>query len=223
MGSQSNNTSTSTSSKKRKAEKVQTTQNDDQSQDPDVPDFVRRGSYPGNVPSGPHCFRRREVEEEKEEVKHPTTATTRLEVSEMVTWRINTDQTEYIYLQASDVRRQVQQAPSAQRSVGKYPGNYNNNPPLPLSSKTPRREFPINPSPAPGETPRNYQGGQPGPIRAFYNDQDRTKFDVGYKDASKPPRGPRNGSAHPNLNYSLATYHPAPTVTDTSKAKKAKK
>ncbi|KAK8016827.1 hypothetical protein PG993_015016 [Apiospora rasikravindrae] len=134
-----------------------------------------------------------------------------------------TDQPECTVLQASDVRRQVQEAPKLMKSVGKYPGHYNNNPPLPLSANKPYREFPVVPSPAPGRTPQNYRGGEPGPIRAFYNEQDRSHFDVAYKDATKPPRGPRNGSPYPNSNFSLATYHAAPTVVDTSKSKKAKK
>ncbi|UQC89629.1 uncharacterized protein CLUP02_15160 [Colletotrichum lupini] len=51
----------------------------------------------------------------------------------------------------------------------------------------------------------------PGPVRAFYNENDRSTFDVGYKDVTLAPRGPRNGRQHGNSNFSLATYHPAPT------------
>ncbi|KAK7962080.1 uncharacterized protein PG986_002905 [Apiospora aurea] len=185
MGSQSNNTSTSTSSKKRKAEKVQTTQNDDQSQDPDVPDFVRRGSY------------------------YETGVT---------------DRPQFTYLQASDVRRQVQQAPAQFGAEARYPRPYHNNPPEPLTSQAPHREFPIVPSPAPGQAPSNFQRGMPyGPVRAFYNENDRTQFDAGYHDDTRPPTGPRKGSQYPKSPYSLATYHPGPTASDDEKSKKKKK
>ncbi|KAK6860442.1 hypothetical protein PG995_004078 [Apiospora arundinis] len=115
------------------------------------------------------------------------------------------DQPEYKYLQASDVRRQVQKAPSRPKSVG------------------PHREFPIVPSPKPGEPGRKWKGkSEPGPVRAFYNENDRTQFDVGYHDKTRAPLGPQNGRKHQNTPFSLATYHPAPVNIDTANVKKNK-
>lgn len=122
----------------------------------------------------------------------------------------------YKYLQASDVRRQVRQAPPQHRSTGKYPQPYGNRPPLPLSAAPPYTEYPIVPSPRDGSAPCNYTGGNPGPVRAFYNNDDRERFDVGYHDPNRPPVAPRNGRSHASTPYSLAEYRPAPTYTNTS-------
>ncbi|KAK7983546.1 hypothetical protein PG989_010948 [Apiospora arundinis] len=138
---------------------------------------------------------------------------------------VDDDQPEFKYLQASDVRRQVQQAPKEMKSAGIYPRYYGNKPYQPLSSPAPHREFPIAPSPQPGEAPRNWQPGRkPGPVRAFYNEQDRGQFDVGYHDPSRPPTGPQNGAAEVKRPYSLATYHPGPANVNanTSNSKKQK-
>lgn len=124
-------------------------------------------------------------------------------------------QPEYKYLQASDVRRQVQQAPSYEQPV--YPKKYWNKPPLPLQAQPPYKEFPIVPSPRNGSASRNYvHPDPPGPVRAFYNDGDRSKFDVGFHDEKEPPRGPREGRPYMDSPFSLAPYLPAPTYTDTS-------
>ncbi|KAK6829501.1 hypothetical protein PG987_010085 [Apiospora arundinis] len=138
---------------------------------------------------------------------------------------VDDDQPEFKYLQASDVRRQVQQAPKEMKSAGIYPRYYGNKPYQPLSSPAPHREFPIAPSPQPGEAPRNWQPGRkPGPVRAFYNEQDRSQFDVGYHDPSRPPTGPQNGAAEVKRPYSLATYHPGPANANanTGNSKKQK-
>lgn len=125
-------------------------------------------------------------------------------------------QPQYQYLQASDVRRQVQEAPTNIRSVGAYPKTYHNQPPEPLRAQPPFREYPVVPSPANGSPAGNYTGGNPGPTRAFYNNNDRSTFDVGYHDSTRAPLGPRNGRAHTNTPYSLAKYVPAPDFIDTS-------
>ncbi|KAK6065698.1 hypothetical protein SCUP234_12459 [Seiridium cupressi] len=123
-------------------------------------------------------------------------------------------QQEYRYLEASDVRRQVREAPSIDRSVGGYPKTYHNQPPQPLRAQQPYKEYPIVPSPQGGSAPGNHRAGRrPGPVRAFYNDADRTKFDVGYHDANSAPAGPRDGREFMNTNYSLGKYYPAPTYT----------
>ncbi|KAK1465877.1 hypothetical protein CMEL01_11869 [Colletotrichum melonis] len=126
------------------------------------------------------------------------------------------------YYQASDVRRQVREAPAGLAAQRHYPRVYHNQPPLPLSSAPPYREFPIVPSPQDGSTPKNFTRSDPtpGPVRAFYNENDRSTFDVGYKDVTLAPRGPRNGRQHGNSNFSLATYHPAPTHVDCSSVKR---
>jgi hypothetical protein len=116
------------------------------------------------------------------------------------------------------VRRQVKEAPPRTRAHGKYPAVFHNDEKLPLSSKGTHFEFPIKPSSGVVAGSSGFQGGgPPGPVRAFYNNRDRTTFNIGFKDSSKPPRGPRNGRPEPNLPYSLGIYHPAPTFTDTSK------
>ena len=132
---------------------------------------------------------------------------------------------DYKYLTASDVRRQVSEAPKHDYSVaGSYPKPFHNLPSgagsdrttLSLSSNPPRKEFPIKPSN--GVTGRNYTGGNPGEVRAFYNVGDRSRFDVGYKDDSAAPTAPRGEGRHARRPFALATYHggEGPTYTDTS-------
>ncbi|KAK1699905.1 hypothetical protein BDP55DRAFT_645284 [Colletotrichum godetiae] len=77
-------------------------------------------------------------------------------------------------------------------------------------------------SPQNGSAPKSFTRATPesGPVRAFYNEDDRTVFDVGYKDVSPAPRGPQNGARHANLNFSLATYHPAATPVNCSTVKR---
>jgi hypothetical protein len=135
----------------------------------------------------------------------------------MQQYRTGAEPQEYRHHQASDVRRQVEEAPrqDGQRS-SLYPKEYHNNPPQPLSARGPYSEYPIRPSPRDGAAPSNYTSGCPGPVRAFYNNDSRSEFDVGYHDSFLPPRGPRNGREHPNSNYSLASYHPGPDYTDNS-------
>jgi hypothetical protein len=130
------------------------------------------------------------------------------------------DKPEYKYLEASDVRRQVQEAPSTPSSKTKYPVKYHNNSPLPLRAQPSYKEFPVVPSPHQGSTPVNYVHGEPGPVRAFYDENDLSEFDVGFHDPQKPPLGPRNGKPYPNRPYTLATYRPAPTYIDTSTIKR---
>ncbi|KAK8008385.1 hypothetical protein PG991_010936 [Apiospora marii] len=109
-----------------------------------------------------------------------------------------TDAAEYTYLEASDVRRQVQEAPSRLRSQGGYPKVYRNNPPLPLSSSGPHVEYPIVPSPLPGEAGANYRRGTPpGPVRAIYSEGDRSRFDVGFHDQAKASLLPQTGQNDP--------------------------
>jgi hypothetical protein len=69
-------------------------------------------------------------------------------------------------------------------------------------------------------TPPNYRGGDPGPVRAVYNPNDRASVDVVYHDPRGAPVGPRNGRAHPSTPYEMAKYYPSPTYTDPSKVTK---
>ncbi|OTA92449.1 hypothetical protein M434DRAFT_12379 [Hypoxylon sp. CO27-5] len=129
-------------------------------------------------------------------------------------YQTGTTEPEYQYLAAADVRRQVREAPLALNSSGRYPSIYHNKPPLPLRSQPPYREFPIVPSPQGGSAPGNYRYDKPGPVRAFYNDNNRTQFDVGYHDPNRATRGPRDGREFADTHFSLAQYHPAPTYTN---------
>ncbi|KEZ44243.1 hypothetical protein SAPIO_CDS3186 [Scedosporium apiospermum] len=123
------------------------------------------------------------------------------------------DEPDCKYFQASDVRRQVQQAPTTPRRFVKYLNRYHNGPRPLLHARRPFKEYPIAPSHQNGSAPGNFVCGDPGPVRAFYSESDRSEFDIGYRE---PPRGLRKGKKHPDAPYSLASYHPAPTYTDTS-------
>lgn len=71
------------------------------------------------------------------------------------------------------------------------------------------------PSPRNGSAPRNFTSRDPaGPIRAFYNNNDRREFDVGYHDAERAPVAPRRGRPYVSRPYTLAEYVPAPTYTE---------
>ncbi|KAK4241037.1 hypothetical protein C8A03DRAFT_12684, partial [Achaetomium macrosporum] len=130
----------------------------------------------------------------------------------------------YKYLQASDVRRQVREAPSENASVGRYPKPFSNHEALSLSSKAPHREFPLTPTPGTSSnSARNYRGGDPGPVRAVYNDRDRSSVDVAYHDPNGAPVGPRNGRANPSTPYAMAKYRESPTYTDTSECKHSRR
>ncbi|KAI0852922.1 hypothetical protein F5Y00DRAFT_272512 [Daldinia vernicosa] len=81
------------------------------------------------------------------------------------------------YLNAKDVRRQVQNAPSGQLPGTKYATTFHNREDLPnLKSTIPRLEFPLR------NDGSSYRRGAPGPVRAIYNEdpEDRTNFDVVY-------------------------------------------
>lgn len=116
------------------------------------------------------------------------------------------------FYQASDVRRQIGVAPSNPRLGRRYPGRYGNMEGLPLTSERPRLEYPVAPSPAPGQPPRNYPGyGPPGPSRLIYNRNDRESGDVIYHNPNLPAReGPRGI----NQPFSMATYHAGPTYAE---------
>ncbi|KAK8122650.1 hypothetical protein PG984_011320 [Apiospora sp. TS-2023a] len=120
-----------------------------------------------------------------------------------------TDAPEYAYLEASDVERQVLEAPTRIRSHGVYPKPYRNDPPLPLSSPGPHLEYPVVPSPRPGQAGANYRrGSAPGPVRAIFNENDRSRFDVGFHDDKKARSRSQKWERYPNSPFSLATYHP---------------
>ncbi|KFH40801.1 hypothetical protein ACRE_085040 [Hapsidospora chrysogenum ATCC 11550] len=127
---------------------------------------------------------------------------------------------EYEYLEASDVRRQVREAPSRPSRRNPYPRYYGNKPPLDLQAQPPYREYPIVPTPTSASSRRNYgeHRANPGPVRAFYNENDRDRggFDVGFHDARLPTTGPRDGAEDRRSHFSLATYREAPTYTDTA-------
>ena len=92
------------------------------------------------------------------------------------------------------MRRQVQQALARLQSEGAYPRRYFNRTPQDLSAQPPYMEYPITPSPQSGSAPSNYRRGvEPGPVRAFYNNGDRSKFDVGYHDPARAPTGREMG------------------------------
>ncbi|KAI8308219.1 hypothetical protein K4K61_002881 [Colletotrichum sp. SAR11_59] len=97
-----------------------------------------------------------------------------------------------IFLLASDVRRQ-----------------YFNRERLPVRSEAPRYEHPIMPSPGEGREPDNWRPGLiQGPVRAIYNEDDRTVFEVGYHERSAVPSGPHVGARQSNTPFRLAWYHP---------------
>ncbi|AEO59740.1 hypothetical protein MYCTH_96108 [Thermothelomyces thermophilus ATCC 42464] len=104
---------------------------------------------------------------------------------------------------ARSVREQVRAAPSpgdpGDAQYPKYHGGYEHWEHIyKLRSKPPWVEFPI-------LTHRNgriwTQGQPPGPVRAVYNNADRSKFDVVYHDRSAARRGVDNG-------FTKAIYRP---------------
>lgn len=119
------------------------------------------------------------------------------------------------HLRASDVSRQVQQAPNKRQRVpppppapgsaparsylSKYPETFKDKEKTKgLQSKTPRKEYPIIPGPG------NWVPGVSGTadkVRAVYNNNDRTTFDVVYHDVKK--------SSNAFENFSVANYRPA--------------
>ncbi|KAJ0290072.1 hypothetical protein COL940_001177 [Colletotrichum noveboracense] len=118
---------------------------------------------------------------------------------------------EYRFLLASDVRRQVRQAPSYHGGNHGYPHQYFNRERLPVRSEAPRYEHPIMPSPGEGRELDNWRPGLiPGPVRAIYNEDDRTVFEVGYHERSAAPSGPHVGARQSNL----ARYHPTVDYRD---------
>ncbi|KAI8280042.1 hypothetical protein K4K60_005181 [Colletotrichum sp. SAR11_57] len=105
------------------------------------------------------------------------------------------DEPQYDHLNAADIRRQVRQAPSEHYSRGLCPHEYGNKPPLPLQAEPRWSEFPMKPSPSKGDRGNNYTGGNPGPVRAIYNDDNREVFDVAYHDKTRPGRKSKNGKS----------------------------
>ncbi|KAI8162297.1 hypothetical protein K4K49_000888 [Colletotrichum sp. SAR 10_70] len=125
------------------------------------------------------------------------------------------DNPEYRFLLASDVRRQVRQAPSYHGGNHGYPHQYFNRERLPVRSEAPRYEHPIMPSPGEGREPDNWRPGLiPGPVRAIYNEDDRTVFEVGYHERSAAPSGPHVGARQSNTPFRLARYHPTVDYRD---------
>ncbi|KAL7628331.1 hypothetical protein AAE478_002531 [Parahypoxylon ruwenzoriense] len=101
------------------------------------------------------------------------------------------------WLKASEVRHQVEQAPSEapQLSSGRrgYPKNFCNNENFPqLQSREPRVEFPV--LPGTGVYTQEKMGGQgrPGPSRTIFNTRDRQSFDVAYHDRKAIPDDSKN-------------------------------
>ncbi|KAK3308015.1 uncharacterized protein B0T15DRAFT_508533 [Chaetomium strumarium] len=138
-------------------------------------------------------------------------------------YETNSNNEEFKYLKASDVRRQAQQAPAQNASVGRYPKPFANHEKLNLTSQGPHKEFPLSPSPGAststsGKPPSNYRGGDPGPVRAVYSD-DRKSVDVVYHDPNGAPVAPRKGRAKPSTPYAMAKYRESPTYADTSNVK----
>lgn len=121
------------------------------------------------------------------------------------------DQPRYKHLLASDVRRQVREAPDYLHAQGKYPEAYENREPLHLQAQTPFTSHPIVPSPRTGSPPRNWRStNRPGPVRAVYNSTNRETFDVIYHDKNKQ-RG-KDYDTHgksKQASFSLARYHPS--------------
>ncbi|KAI0393694.1 hypothetical protein F5Y17DRAFT_431456 [Xylariaceae sp. FL0594] len=114
----------------------------------------------------------------------------------------------YRFFEASDVRRQVAEAPSGDYyTEGAYPRPFSPPPSsgLRLRAQPPYREYPLIPSSSfAGGAGTGYRSDihRPGPVRVFYNDDDRTRFDVGYQTTSR---------GEGRTRYNLAVYHPAPT------------
>jgi hypothetical protein len=113
------------------------------------------------------------------------------------------------YLRASEVRRQVDEAPhkrvrvpaasgsSARAGLAKYPRTFKNKEDLPLQSKTPRQEYPVLASGSWDPTVRD----SAGKARAIYGQNNRTAFDVVYHDP-----GISEDTAE---NFVIAPYRPA--------------
>lgn len=68
---------------------------------------------------------------------------------------------------------------------------------LPLAAAKPIQHFPLVPGCATTWTPNT----RPGAVRAFYNDNDRTVFDVAYHDPNKKLTGKAK-------EFTMANYHP---------------
>ncbi|KAK2773402.1 hypothetical protein CKAH01_03862 [Colletotrichum kahawae] len=116
---------------------------------------------------------------------------------------------EYRFLPASDVRRQVRQAPSYHGGNHGSPHQYFNREKLPVRSEAPRYEHPIMPSLGEGREPANWRPGvMPGPVRAIYNEDDHTVFEVGYHERSTASTGPHAGARQSTAPFRLARYHP---------------
>lgn len=112
------------------------------------------------------------------------------------------------YLKASEVRRQVQEAPdkrirlppgpgSTRSNLAAYPSTFKNTEKLPVQSKTPRQEYPV-------FSAGSWDPAQPntmGAARAIYKNSDRATLDVAYHD-------PNSGGDN-RKNFKLAAYRPA--------------
>jgi len=117
-------------------------------------------------------------------------------------------------MKASEVRRQVQQAPdkrqrlpppegskSSRSYLSKYPETFKNKPEnfTNLQSKTPRKEYPLVAEPGKNWVPR--ASGPAEKVRGVYNSNDRNKIDVVYHNAKE--------SKDTAANFSLANYRPS--------------
>ncbi|KAI1403052.1 hypothetical protein F4819DRAFT_485014 [Hypoxylon fuscum] len=112
------------------------------------------------------------------------------------------------WIKAKDARQQVAEAPATRPRIpdskkkirGQYPkntGNKKDSENFLFESMKPRKEFPI----LQGEGKKHPGYGDPGAIRAVYNNNDREKFNVVYHSSNEP------GKYKEDLK--LATYRPS--------------
>jgi hypothetical protein len=98
---------------------------------------------------------------------------------------------------ASEARRQVAAAPPP-RAESRYPDRFYNSEKLPIQAKKPTQHYPITKN---GDWVDKSEK-KPGAVRAFYDENNRNIFDLGYHDPQKPVT--KKG----HEQFSLATYHP---------------
>ncbi|KAI0387355.1 hypothetical protein F5Y04DRAFT_286520 [Hypomontagnella monticulosa] len=106
---------------------------------------------------------------------------------------------EYRYLNAADVRKQVAEAPQKKLKGSKYPTRFRNKEEIPnLKSEEPRREWPLT---AGKDT--YTKGTAPGPARALINFKPETRdnFDVVYHTTKDPKMWGKD--------FETANYRPA--------------
>nr|OQO24654.1 hypothetical protein B0A51_08553 [Rachicladosporium sp. CCFEE 5018] len=106
---------------------------------------------------------------------------------------------QYRTLHAATARAQVASAPARQPRQG-YPKTFDNREELTFQSKPPYREFPTTAQKSTDYGHDSYKSGaKPGPLRAIYNNSDRSAFEVAYHNKTLGNNG---------KNFEKAAYRP---------------